>query len=128
MEVHAGKEESGTTLFEAERPYRCCAGCCCCQQEMIVKTGGTKIGRVYIPCYFCCPKMTVEDAQGNTLYDIGNSNPCPCCRYKMDVKDTQGNEVREVSKKWGGFSKEVCAYSLHPTAIGLWPTAQGHGL
>lgn len=74
----AKEEGSGEEVLSMFRPWACGPGpCkCCCYQKMEFSQKGKKLGEIEELCFWCVPRMRINDASGKPVYKVHSPTCC----------------------------------------------------
>lgn len=120
--VTNGDRKGGPLIATFTRPCACAMACfkCCCFQEVRAKNDkGEHLGSTTETCWICVPNFEIRKPDGSKEYTLRQSTCCGglcvnccakgccSCRVPFNIYDDNNKEVGEISKVWGGLTKEI---------------------
>jgi uncharacterized protein YxjI len=105
----------GQEILQLDAPFKwqCCCGACD-PRVLYVKSGsaskspGVVLGSIEDGFSILSPNLAIKNEIGDIIYRLtGEACPCCHCSYSVQIMDMKGNQVGEITKKWGGCTKEV---------------------
>jgi hypothetical protein len=122
MTLSHGDRAGGAIIATFKRPFACAAApckCCCFQQIQAKSATGVDLGKTVETCWYCVPNFEIRKPDGSKEFRVHQptccggmcvnicAGGCCKCRVPFEIYDSEDKPVGEITKIWGGLSKEV---------------------